>query len=181
MRLSDEQIQRLTARILRRLLNEALIEPKAEEAQISHSIEETIQKYRDMGQNVDNETRRLMDQYASQIHTGQVDPQRMYGMIRKQVAEKHKFELNPEEQVNQLSHSIHDRIYHDDLIDYTDEDRAIRTIKKTLKEVLQWEDILDDKVREKIRSLKRGVQEGSREWDILYQKYMEEERRKKGI
>jgi len=43
------------------------------------------------------------------------------------------------------------------------------------------QDQIDDEVRNKIASLKRGVQEGSREWDILYKKYYEEEAQRKGF
>ena len=40
------------------------------------------------------------------------------------------------------------------------------------------EDQIDDIVRQKIASLSRQVPPGSREWDILYRKYIEEETRK---
>ena len=43
---------------------------------------------------------------------------------------------------------------------------------------LQSVDRLDDIVRRKIASLSRNVPPGSREWDVLYQRYLEEERRK---
>lgn len=39
---------------------------------------------------------------------------------------------------------------------------------------------IDAAVRRKIASLKRGVVEGSAEWQILYRRYREEELRKKG-
>jgi hypothetical protein len=42
----------------------------------------------------------------------------------------------------------------------------------------QREDQIDDIVRQKIDSLSRRVPPGSREWDILYRKYFEEEARK---
>ncbi len=41
-------------------------------------------------------------------------------------------------------------------------------------------DAVDATVRRKIASIKRGVVEGSAEWDILYRRYREEELRKKG-
>jgi len=47
--------------------------------------------------------------------------------------------------------------------------------KKALAEALQIEDKLDDLVRSRIP---RNVPPGSREWDIVYRKLMEEERRK---
>jgi len=46
-----------------------------------------------------------------------------------------------------------------------------------------WEgqgDAIDELVRRKIISLKRGVVEGSSEWNILFRRYREEELRKKG-
>jgi hypothetical protein len=181
MKLTDDQIQRLAERSVRRLKDDALIEPKVPQPQIVLAIEAAIQNHRENGRAVENETRNLMQQYAAQIDAGQVDPQRMYSMIRKQVAEKLKFELDPEDQITHLAHKIHDRIYHDDLVDYVDEDKALRSIKKTLQETLLAEDALDEKVRTKIRSLKRGVVEGSPEWDILYRKYMEEELGKKRL
>ena len=116
-----------------------------------------------------------MEQYAPQISSGEVDPQRMYGMIRRQVADKLKFELDPEEQINHVAHLIHDKIYQDDVIDYIDEAKALRSIKQTLNETLRAEDALDDKVRQKIGSLQRDVPERSPEWEVLYRKYMDEE------
>jgi hypothetical protein len=46
-----------------------------------------------------------------------------------------------------------------------------------------WEeqgDAIDEIVRRKIISFKRGVVEGSSEWNILFRRYRDEELRKKG-
>jgi hypothetical protein len=80
-----------------------------------------------------------------------------------------------DDRISHLAHLIHDGLYHDDLVDYPDEDRALREIKRTLIEYFKVEDAADQAAREKIATLKRGVTEGSREWDILYRKYFEEE------
>ena len=42
------------------------------------------------------------------------------------------------------------------------------------------DDEIDMAVRRKIQSLSRNVVPGSREWDVLYRQYTEEERRKRG-
>ena len=39
---------------------------------------------------------------------------------------------------------------------------------------------IDKSAREKVASLKRGVIEGTREWEILYRKYYEEEKNRYG-
>ncbi|MBL7686119.1 MAG: DUF507 family protein, partial [Deltaproteobacteria bacterium] len=54
----------------------------------------------------------------------------------------------------------------------------LRLIKKTMTQYLKLDDQIDDEVRRKITSLKKGVAEGSREWEILYKKYYEEEAQK---
>ena len=50
-------------------------------------------------------------------------------------------------------------------------------IKRALDGQRERESKLDEIVRRKIASLSRKVPPGSREWDILYQRYLEEEQR----
>jgi hypothetical protein len=84
-----------------------------------------------------------------------------------------------EERTSHLCHLVWDALYDDDLVDYTDDDAALLCIKKAFTDYLKIHDQIDDFAREKVASLKRGVQEGSREWDILYKKYYEEEASKR--
>ena len=84
-----------------------------------------------------------------------------------------------EERVSHLSHLVWDALYNDDLVDYPDDEEALKTIKRTMTDYLKTDDQIDDLARHKILSQKRGIQEGSREWDILYRKYYEEEAQKK--
>lgn len=79
-----------------------------------------------------------------------------------------------------LARELTDVIWNDDLIDYTDEDLAFRLAKKAIFEYVKEDDQIDARARQKVASLKRGVMEGSPEWDILYKKYYEEERGKSG-
>ncbi|HCU24317.1 MAG TPA: DUF507 domain-containing protein [Deltaproteobacteria bacterium] len=80
-----------------------------------------------------------------------------------------------EDRISHLSHLVWDAIYDDDLVDYTDDEEALRCIRKQITEHLKIHDQIDDIARHKIETLKRGVPPGSREWDILYKKYYEEE------
>lgn len=85
-----------------------------------------------------------------------------------------------EDRQTHLAHVLTDSIWNDDLVDYTDEDLALRVAKKAIAEFVKEDMEIDQKAREKVSSLKRGVVEGSPEWDILYKKYYEEERGKRG-
>lgn len=85
-----------------------------------------------------------------------------------------------EDRVGHLARIVVDKIWDDDLVEYTDEEQALRSAKKGLQEHVSLMDEIDNQARAKVASLKRGVMEGSPEWDILYQKYFEEEIKRRG-
>ncbi len=79
-----------------------------------------------------------------------------------------------------LCHLIVDGIWKDDLVDYSDDDRALRVAKVGMRKFIVEYEQIDRDVNKTIMSLKRGVVEGSPEWDILYRKYFEQEMQKRG-
>lgn len=83
-----------------------------------------------------------------------------------------------EDRIKTVALRIHDRIYLDNDVDYTDEDAALAAIKAVMVKFFATYEQIDDIVTNKILSLKRGVIPGTPEWDVLYQKYVEEELRK---
>ncbi len=54
-------------------------------------------------------------------------------------------------------------------------------IVKAMTEILTMEDRIDKAARDKVRSTKREVPEGSEEWDLMQRKYYAEELKKFGI
>jgi hypothetical protein len=52
-------------------------------------------------------------------------------------------------------------------------------IVKTLTEELKIEETVDVEVRRKLASYSRKIVEGNREWDVMYQKFYEEEMKKR--
>lgn len=85
-----------------------------------------------------------------------------------------------EDRQTHWAHLLTDFVYNEDLVDFNDDDQAIRAAKRAVIEFVKEEADLDQKARTKVTSLKRGVVEGSPEWDILYRKYYEEERNRRG-
>ena len=87
-----------------------------------------------------------------------------------------------EDRISHISHLILDMLVRNRNVDtLTPEEKLIREIQHTIFDELKFEDEADEAARRTIRSLSRKVPEGSREWDVLYRKYFEEEinRRKK--
>ena len=83
-----------------------------------------------------------------------------------------------ESRISHLAHMVLDGVRKAKLGEFPNEGRALAETKQVLHDLFQREDRLDDMVRQKIQSLSRHVPPGSREWDVLYRKYFEEESRK---
>ena len=80
------------------------------------------------------------------------------------------------EKVLHLSHLILGHLDKDDGVEYFDEPQEIRqTIVKIIMDEMHNDEAIDALVRKKLESQKKGIVEGSDEWDVLYRKYYEEE------
>lgn len=74
-----------------------------------------------------------------------------------------------------LAHVATDKVWGDDIADFSDDEIAVRVARQAIAFFVKEDMEISEKAREKVASLKRGVMEGTREWDILFKKYYEEE------
>ena len=82
------------------------------------------------------------------------------------------------DKITLLSHHITDKLATMDEIDFIEDRNTIRlAVVEILNKWLLKEVQVDQAARQKIESQKRGIPEGSAEWEILYRKYYEEEMR----
>lgn len=85
------------------------------------------------------------------------------------------------ERVNFLSRQILNYLFENDLVEFLDEPNEIRlVIVKSIEEEMKLYDLINKRSVERIESQKKSIQEGSREWEILYRKYYNEEIAKLG-
>jgi hypothetical protein len=85
------------------------------------------------------------------------------------------------EKINFLARLILNALFENDEVEFLDEPNEIRlTVVKSIEEELKLYDLLNQRSAEKIRSQKKSIEEGSREWEILYRKYYNEEISKLG-
>ncbi|NOR22424.1 MAG: DUF507 family protein [Candidatus Aminicenantes bacterium] len=85
------------------------------------------------------------------------------------------------EKINFLARQILDFLFENDEVEFLFEPNDIRlSVVKTLEEELKLYDLIDKKAIEKIQSQKKAIEEGSREWEILYRKYYNDEISKLG-
>jgi hypothetical protein len=85
-----------------------------------------------------------------------------------------------EDRMGRFAHVIIDGIWKDDLVDFAEDDEALRAAKRAIALFVKQEGDIQERIRQKVLSLKRNVVEGSPEWDTMFRKYYEEEIKKSG-
>lgn len=86
------------------------------------------------------------------------------------------------EKINQLANCIMKDFDERDEVDYIAEITEVRLqVVKVITDVLAVDDEVDGFVKNKLNSLSKDIWEGSNEWEIMYNKYYEEEMNKKGL
>ena len=85
------------------------------------------------------------------------------------------------EKVNFLARQILDSLFENDQVEFLDEPNEIRLIiVRSIEDEMKLYDSIDRRAIEKIESQKKSIKEGSREWEILYRKYYNDEISKLG-
>ncbi|MBN2374273.1 DUF507 family protein [bacterium] len=82
--------------------------------------------------------------------------------------------------INHLSHLLINAIEEASNIELLKDSNLVRLdIVRIITQELQMEEVVDEVIREKLSSYSRKILEGSQEWDVLYQKFFEEEMAKR--
>lgn len=76
-----------------------------------------------------------------------------------------------EDRISHLAHRILDDLWKSDLADLDDEVRALHAVKTALTRFFSADEEADEAVRRKLR----GKMPGSRDWEVLYEKFYREE------
>ena len=85
------------------------------------------------------------------------------------------------EKINFLARKVLNSLFENDEVEFLFEPNEIRlSVVNSIEEELKLYDLIDKRAIEKIQSQKKAIEEGSREWEILYRKYYNEEISKLG-
>ena len=86
-----------------------------------------------------------------------------------------------DEKISHLSHIIYKGLLDKGAIAPLAEDNLIRReIKRVIAEEVKIAKDIDASVQQKLRSYSKKIYDGSPEWEVLYQKFFDEEAAKKG-
>jgi hypothetical protein len=143
---------------------------------------------------LNDEVRDLLSQYSEYMRREGVSYQEMFRRIKNTLISQRKvirasgrdtgdaMKLS-RDKVSEISHKIVEMLRKNrDLRLKNKDSNAIRLeIVRLMTDVLVAEDKVDRAARQKIRSQKRDIPEGSEEWDLMLRKYYAEELKKLGI
>lgn len=91
MPLKKDQIEHLTQQIYQSLLSNKLIRVVSNERAILKTIRDILLVDAQTEVDLLDQASKMMDQFKAQIQSGQIEYDKMYGMIKKQLAKDKKF------------------------------------------------------------------------------------------
>jgi hypothetical protein len=84
-----------------------------------------------------------------------------------------------EDRISHIAHMVIDSLWKGDLADFEDETRALHQVKESIAQFFSATEEIDQAVRKKLASYTQAKVPGSRDWEILYRKFYEEEAAKR--
>ena len=161
---------------------------------VADKIAEVISEELAVEDRLNDEVRDLLSQYSEYMRREGVSYQEMFRRIKNTLISQRKvirasgrdtgdpMKLS-RDKVSEVSHKIVEMLRKNRDIRLKNKDsNAIRLeIVRLMTDVLLAEDKVDRAARQKIRSQKKEIHEGSEEWDLMLRKYYAEELKKLGI
>jgi uncharacterized protein len=192
MLLAREFVAYVSRQLVRRL-SPAIIETPMPEP-VAEKIAEVINEELAVEDRLNDEVRDLLSQYSEYMRREGVSYQEMFRRIKNTLISQRKvirasgrdsgdaMKLS-RDKVTDISHKIVDMLRKSrDLRLKNKDSNAVRLeIVRVMTELLTAEDKVDRTARQKIRTQKREIPEGTEEWDLLHRRYYAEELKKLGI
>jgi hypothetical protein len=191
MLLPREFVAYLSRQIVRRL-SPATIETHVPE-KVTELVHTVIANELDAEDKLNDEVRDILEQYSDYMRREGVSYQEMFRKAKNTLVQQRKIvrasgrdtgdqmKLS-RDKITDISHKLIVALRKSrDLRMKQDPNDARLEIVKAFTEILHVEERADRAARDKVRSIKREISEGSEEWDILQKRYYAEELKKFGI
>src|SRR5690242_12925940 len=181
--LSRQLVARLTPRIIE----------TSDTAAAAQVISDIIEHDLSAEDRLNDEVRDLLSQYSDYMRENNVSYQEMFRRIKNTLISQRKvirasgrdtgdhMKLS-RDKVTDLSHKLVAALRKAREVRVKKDPNEVRLeIVRSVTELLVAEEKVDRAARQKIRSQKREIQEGTEEWDLLLRRYYSEELKKLGI
>jgi uncharacterized protein len=191
MLLPREFVAYLSRQIVRRL-SPATVETHSPE-KVAELVSAIVTDELNAEDKLNDEVRDLLEEYSDYMRKEGVSYQDMFRKIKNTMVQQRKIvrasgrdtgdqmKLS-RDKITDISHKLIGAMRKSrDLRLKKDQNDVRLEIVKAFTDILQVEEKADRASRDKVRSVKRDIPEGSEEWDILQKRYYAEELKKFGI
>jgi len=192
MLLAREVVAYISKQLVKRL-SAGIIETSAPDA-VAEKIATVIGDELAVEDRLNDEVRDLLSQYSEYMRREGVSYSEMFRRIKNTLISQRKvirasgrdtgdaMKLS-RDKVTDISHKIVEmlRKNHDLRLKDRNTNNVRLEILRVMTDFLTTEDKVDRAARDKIRTQKREIPEGTEEWDLLHQRYYSEELKKLGI
>lgn len=185
MRLKPEEVKKLANHCGNQVLADKKNVFKVPRAKIFEAIEQVLFHHFEEERRIEEEAEKLFNE--KQDDYANIQKPKAVGLIKNMIAKEKDFILSgghegrmSADKKSHMAHLVADKLYDDDLMDFPDEDDGPKFFKEVINKYFALEDQIDEKVRSKINSLSNPPHEHSKEWEVLFKKYAEEEKRRMG-
>jgi hypothetical protein len=191
MLLAREFVSYLSRQIVRKLTPQIIEAPNPQAAVdiLDHIITEELT----IEDRLNEEVREILGQYTEYMRQQSVSYQEMFRKIKNTLVAQRKvirasgrdtgdhMKLS-RDKITDMSHKIVAALRKSRELRVKKEPNEVRLeIVRAMTELLTAEEKVDRIARDKVRSQKREIPEGSEEWDLLHRRYYAEELKKLGI
>lgn len=191
MLIAKEFIQYLAREIVKRLHPSTL--EVSDSAAGSELIAKIIEDDLAIEDRLNDEVREILSEYTDYMRKEGVSYQEMFRRIKNQLVRERKvirasgrdtgdqMKIS-RDKVTDLSHKLVTAVRKERYFRVKKQPNDVRLeVVKAMTELLVIEDKVDRAARQKIRTQKRDIPEGSEEWDLLHRRYYAEELKRFGI
>jgi len=191
MLLAREFVSYLSRQIVRKLTPQILETPNPQAA--VDIFDRIITEELTIEDRLNDEVRDILGQYSDYMRQQGVSYQEMFRKIKNTLVAQRKviraagrdtgdqMKLS-RDKITDMSHKIVAALRKSRELRVKKEPNELRLeIVRTMTELLTAEEKVDRVARDKIRTQKRDIPEGSEEWDLLHKRYYAEELKKLGI
>ncbi len=139
-------------------------------------IEEELEKERSLEQRVEE----ILEENEDEVEF--VDRRSMFWMIKKKIASDYDVTLSYEDRFNNVAHLILDKLWSDDLMNYSVTENVMKNvIYKAIEDYIQGFEDIEQIVIDKIDGMKRRLIPGTDEYSTVFERLYREELQKKGM
>ena len=149
---------------------------------VAQKAEEVLIEDLKKEQALEERVNEILEENEDEMEFMRVDRRNMFWLVKKKMAKEYDVILSYEDRFNKVAHEILDKLYDEDLINYSVSENVVKNVIYTaIENYIQSFEEIEDTVIEKIEKMQRKLIPGTDEYNVVFERLYREELRKRGM